>query len=149
MAQSPTSKNDTPHERPTTPSPRRTSAKRITPKQHAALAGEVLQSVNDHFKRPRSAEDRHDSLGKNVAVILRDVLAPQRILAEKFINDVLFYAQLGTLHYNYHSTTMSQSEQPPVYQQLTQLTRAPNEVSPNNSTVSHFMSTFCSEDGQN
>lgn len=65
--------------------------------QEAELKAEVLQSVKEHFKQPRPQEDRHDIFGKNVANVLRDVLPPQRILAEKFINDVLFHAQMGTL----------------------------------------------------
>ncbi|KAG8335677.1 hypothetical protein J6590_062499 [Homalodisca vitripennis] len=96
--QSPTPQDDTSHGRRFSASrPRPTLLKRMTPTQQATLTGELLQTVNEHFKHPRPSEDRHDIFGKNVANVLREVLVPQRILAEKFINDVLFHAQMGTL----------------------------------------------------
>ncbi|XP_031333976.1 uncharacterized protein LOC116163988 [Photinus pyralis] len=75
---------------------------RPTPKSQKAddqtqLTKEVLATVNNHFKRPRTADDRFDIFGKNVAMKLRDLTNDQRRLAEKFINDVLFEAEGGTL----------------------------------------------------
>lgn len=43
-------------------------------------------------------EDEFDAIGKNVAAKLRGMRLDQRIVAEKLINDVLFEAQLCTLH---------------------------------------------------
>lgn len=80
----------------------------MTNLQQSALTSEVLQSVNEHFKRPRPSEDRFDTFGKNVANVLRDVLTPQRILAEKFISDVLFHAQMGTLTSSHELTKVPQ-----------------------------------------
>lgn len=65
----------------------------MTPTQQAGLTAEVLQTVHEHFKRPRLPDDRHNIF----ANVLRNVPTPQWILAEKFINDVLFQAQMGTL----------------------------------------------------
>nr|CAI5867244.1 unnamed protein product [Callosobruchus analis] len=61
------------------------------------LPNAVLQSVNEHFKRPPVKEDRFDIFGKNVAMILRELPKQQRLLAEKIINDTLFQAEMGTL----------------------------------------------------
>nr|CAI5836731.1 unnamed protein product [Callosobruchus analis] len=63
------------------------------------LSNEVLQSVNEHFKRPPVKEDRFDIqvFGKNVAMILRELPKQQRLLAEKIINDTLFQAEMDTL----------------------------------------------------
>ncbi|XP_063979279.1 uncharacterized protein LOC135163619 isoform X2 [Diachasmimorpha longicaudata] len=43
-------------------------------------------------------EDEFDAIGRNVAAKLRNMRLDQRIVAEKLLNDVLFEAQLGTLH---------------------------------------------------
>ncbi|CAK1597311.1 unnamed protein product [Parnassius mnemosyne] len=64
------------------------------------LINSVLQSVNDHFKRPRDEikqEDRHDIYCKSIASKLRDLPRKQRMLAEKLINEVLFEAEWGNL----------------------------------------------------
>ncbi|XP_034943344.1 uncharacterized protein [Chelonus insularis] len=45
-------------------------------------------------------EDEFDAIGRNVAAKLRNMRLDQRIVAEKLLNDVLFEAQLGTLHRN-------------------------------------------------
>lgn len=65
--------------------------------EQIALTNEVLLSVKDHFKRPRTQEDRFDVYGKNVAMKMRDLAKLQRILAEKIINDVLSEAEMGNL----------------------------------------------------
>lgn len=58
-----------------------------------------MESVRDHFKRPRPivTEDRCDIIGKNVAMKLRALDAKQIIVAEKLINDLLFEAEIGNL----------------------------------------------------
>ncbi|CAH1953863.1 unnamed protein product [Acanthoscelides obtectus] len=61
-----------------------------------SIANEVLVSVRDHFKRPRT-EDRCDLIGKNVAIKLRALDAKQILVAEKLINDLLFEAEIGHL----------------------------------------------------
>ncbi|XP_011298008.1 uncharacterized protein [Fopius arisanus] len=43
-------------------------------------------------------DDEFDAIGRNVAAKLRNMRLDQRIIAEKLLNDVLFEAQLGTLH---------------------------------------------------
>nr|CAI5851484.1 unnamed protein product [Callosobruchus analis] len=61
------------------------------------LSNAVLQSVNEHFKRPPVKEDHIDIFGKNVAMVLRELPKQQRLLAEKIINDTLFQAEMDTL----------------------------------------------------
>ncbi|GBP63737.1 Putative uncharacterized transposon-derived protein F52C9.6 [Eumeta japonica] len=78
------------------------SARRPKPKRtnDDNLVNSVLQSVNDHFKRPRdevSKEDRHDIYFKSIANKLRDLPRQQRMLAEKLMNDVLHEAEWGNL----------------------------------------------------
>ena len=70
-----------------------------TKRTDESIANEVLQSVRDHFKRPRSlvTEDRCDIIGKNVAMKLRALEAKQILVAEKLINDLLFEAEIGHL----------------------------------------------------
>ncbi|CAH1987094.1 unnamed protein product [Acanthoscelides obtectus] len=74
----------------------RPTPKSQKPDDQTQLTKEVLATVNNHFKRPRTADDRFDIVGKNVAMKLRDLTNDQRRLAEKFINDVLFEAEGGT-----------------------------------------------------
>ncbi|GBP33934.1 hypothetical protein EVAR_23281_1 [Eumeta japonica] len=70
-----------------------------TKRKDESIANEVLESVRDHFKRPRPivTEDRCDIIGKNVAMKLRALDAEQIIVAEKLINDLLFEAEIGHL----------------------------------------------------
>ncbi|KAJ0184409.1 hypothetical protein K1T71_000832 [Dendrolimus kikuchii] len=70
-----------------------------TKRKDESIANEVLESVRDHFKRPRPivTEDRCDIIGKNVAMKLRALDANQIIGAEKLINDLLFEAEIGHL----------------------------------------------------
>ncbi|GBP12609.1 hypothetical protein EVAR_10267_1 [Eumeta japonica] len=76
------------------------SARRPKPKRtnDDNLVNSVIQSLNDHFKRPRdevSKEERHDIYCKSIASKLRDLPRQQRMLAEKLMNDVLFEAEWG------------------------------------------------------
>lgn len=64
---------------------------------HTELTNEVLLTVKDHFKQPQIRDDRFDVFGKNVAIKLRDLSNPQRIHAEKLINDVLYEGEMGSL----------------------------------------------------
>ncbi|XP_064089470.1 uncharacterized protein LOC135203599 [Macrobrachium nipponense] len=67
----------------------------------------VLGAIEDHFKKPKPAEDRYDVLGKHAAEKMRAVQDNiQRILAEKIISDALFMAEMGQL-------TMTHSIQQP------------------------------------
>lgn len=61
-----------------------------------------MQSVRDHFKRPRNlTEDRCDVFGKNVAIKLRALEANKIVVVEKLINDLLFEAEIGHLTPNH------------------------------------------------
>nr|CAH7719029.1 unnamed protein product [Callosobruchus chinensis] len=75
----------------------RPTPKSQKPDEQSQLTKEVLATVNNHFKRPRTADDRFHIVGKNVAMKLRDLTNDQRRLAEKFINDILFEAEGETL----------------------------------------------------
>lgn len=58
----------------------------------------MLESVQDHFKRPRNlTEDRCDVFGKNVAMKLRTLDSNKAFIVEKLINDLLFEAEIGHL----------------------------------------------------
>lgn len=65
--------------------------------QQADLTNKVLLSVYEHFMRPKVQEDRFDIFGENVAMKLRDLPTHQRLLAERFINEALFEAEMGIL----------------------------------------------------
>nr|CAI5834223.1 unnamed protein product [Callosobruchus analis] len=67
------------------------------PDDQTQLTKEVLATVNNHFKRPRTTDDRFDIVGKNVATKPRYLTNDQRRLAEKFIDDILFEAEGRTL----------------------------------------------------
>nr|CAH7756612.1 unnamed protein product [Callosobruchus chinensis] len=65
--------------------------------EQTQLTKEVLAIVNNHSKRPRTADDRFDIVGKNVAMKLRDLTYDQIRLAEKFINNILFESATSEL----------------------------------------------------
>ena len=56
----------------------------------------VLSLVNDRLQ-DLGKEDMFEITGKNVAPKLRILTKEQRIMPEKWINDVLYEAQLGSL----------------------------------------------------
>ncbi|VVC96929.1 unnamed protein product [Leptidea sinapis] len=67
-------------------------------KKNEDLTKVVLQSIQDHFKRPTYQDDRYDIIGKMVALKLRDFKnKQQQLLAEKIINETLFEAEMGNL----------------------------------------------------
>lgn len=70
-------------------------------KDNIKLTNEVLTSVKDHFKTPRKPDDRFDAFGKMIAFKIRELRHDQRRWAEKFINDVLFEAEGGSLDGNF------------------------------------------------
>lgn len=73
----------------------RPGKKKLTDKDQ--LTNDVLLSVRGHFKRPAptsATEDRYDLLGKSIAIKLRSIEKPQRLIAEKIINDPLFDAEM-------------------------------------------------------
>ncbi|XP_025420781.1 uncharacterized protein LOC112690888 [Sipha flava] len=49
----------------------------------AALTKDVLLTVQNHFKRPASQDDRYDIFGKGVTLKLRDLDKTQALFAEK------------------------------------------------------------------
>lgn len=57
----------------------------------------MLLTVKEHFKKPRTTEDRFDVIGKTVSMKLRDVPKHQMLIAENLINDTLFQAEMGNL----------------------------------------------------
>jgi patatin-like phospholipase/acyl hydrolase len=58
----------------------------------------LLETIEQHFKKPKPKEDRHDVFDKNVALKMRDMSNnTQRLLAERIINDALFMAEMGQL----------------------------------------------------
>jgi hypothetical protein len=51
----------------------------------------VLQTIDDHFKKPKLKDDRHDIFGKKVTMKLRDLTNnTQRLLAEKIMRHCLW-----------------------------------------------------------
>ncbi|XP_045761834.1 uncharacterized protein LOC123865057 [Maniola jurtina] len=97
-SQSPTATQSTPETR----SIANTSFNRSCSKRNAneILTTEVLQSVQNHFKRPAISNE----FGANVAAKLRDLTKHQRILAEKIINETLFLAEMENLTISHQVT---------------------------------------------
>lgn len=61
----------------------------------AAFTKDVLLTVQNHFKRPASQDDRYDIFGKGIALKLRDLDKTQALFAEKIINKALFLGEMG------------------------------------------------------
>lgn len=59
------------------------------------LAHHTLSRITQPTLPP---EDPFDITGKKIACDLRSINDRQRIIAEKLINDVIYYAKLGLLH---------------------------------------------------
>lgn len=56
----------------------------------------LLSTVKEHFKKPRTTEDRFDVIGKTVSMKLQNLLKYQKMLiAEKLEKDTLFQAEMG------------------------------------------------------
>lgn len=62
---------------------------------------EVLMNVKEYFKPAKTTDDRYDIFGKMVAMKLRDLRSDQKRWAEKFIFDILFEAEGGSLDGNF------------------------------------------------
>lgn len=72
----------------------------------------MLETIDQHFKKPKPKEDRYDILGKNVALKMRDVSDnTQRLVAEKIINETLFMAEMGQLTQT-HTICRSDNSEP-------------------------------------
>lgn len=69
-------------------------------KEKTSETDQVMHLLGEKLKSTRS-EDELDIVGRNIANKLRNMPHDTRILAEKFINDVLFEAEMGTLNRNY------------------------------------------------
>ncbi|CAH4034406.1 unnamed protein product [Pieris brassicae] len=97
--QSPPATQTTSQSTPDTRSITNTLFNRSRPKRYANenLTTQVLQSVQNHFKRPAITNDRFYIYGANVAAKLRDLTKRERILAEKIINETLFLAEMKNL----------------------------------------------------
>lgn len=66
-------------------------------------------SLNDKTSNSRVQEDWLDITGKKIAYDLRELNERQRIIAEKLISDVIFYAKLDKLNENYSITDVQQT----------------------------------------
>lgn len=92
-----------------------------TSKRSKDKCDSVLESIEQHFKKPKVKEDRYDVLGKSVAVKMKDIRDnKQKLIAEKLINDALFLAEMGQLDMshsirssseNMHSSRLSSFQQ--------------------------------------
>lgn len=60
------------------------------------MAYDTLMNTPD--EQPRPLEDKFDVAGRKVGNDLRDLDGRQLIFAEKLINDVIYYAKLGSLN---------------------------------------------------
>lgn len=70
----------------------------------------LLESIEQHFKRPKVKEDRYDVLGKSVAVKMRDIRDnTQKLIVEKLINDALFLAEMGQLNMSHSIRSSSEN----------------------------------------
>lgn len=73
-------------------------AKKTSRKRSNDKTDSVLETIEQHFKKPKTKDDRYDILGKNVALKMKDISSNnQRLLAEKIINEALFMAEMGEL----------------------------------------------------
>ena len=82
---------------PPTPIPIPSFKKRKKSASNPTNAMEQLVTVIGERLQNTPTEDQYDCVGKNLAAKLRSIPAPQRIYAEKLINDVMFAAELGQL----------------------------------------------------
>lgn len=63
---------------------------KCNPSDSTDISNEVLQSVDEHFKRPLVMEaEQFDIFGKNVAMKLRGLSKQQSLIVEKIITDSL------------------------------------------------------------
>lgn len=75
------------------------------------LAYQTLSKTSEPESR-RPPEDKFDIYGKKIAYDMRDIDRRQQIIAEKLINDVLYYAKLGSLTASASVTTSQSVTQP-------------------------------------
>lgn len=67
-------------------------------KELVELAHKALSDTTPAFAEPENA---CDIAGKKFASDLKQMSDQQRVIAEKLINDVMYYGKLGKLHENY------------------------------------------------
>lgn len=89
--------SDTTSDSECTPLNIRRKNQKVQAEKQEALVNEVLLTVKEHFKKPRTTEDRFDVICKTVAMKLRELPKHQMLIAEKLINDTLFQAEMGNL----------------------------------------------------
>ncbi|XP_050298435.1 uncharacterized protein LOC126737550 [Anthonomus grandis grandis] len=85
-----------------------TSRSRPGKNNYDSLIKDVLTTVQEHSKRPRTEEDCFAVFGKSVAMKLREVDKRQSLIAEKIINDVIFEAELGGLTLQHRCVNMQE-----------------------------------------
>lgn len=78
-------------------------------KNHQLATEMTNTSLNDKTSNSRVQEDWLDITGKKIAYDLRELNERQRIIAEKLISDVIFYAKLDKLNENYSITDAQQT----------------------------------------
>ncbi|KAJ3635599.1 hypothetical protein MTP99_008495 [Tenebrio molitor] len=83
---------------PVTPQGHPPNKKRLRETQEQSFTDEVPRTVKEEFNTPRVAEDRFDVFGKLVAMKLRSLPKEEMLLAEKYISDTLFHAEMGDLN---------------------------------------------------
>jgi hypothetical protein len=83
---------------PVTPQGHPPNKKRLQETQEQSFTDEVPRTVKEEFNTPRVAEDRFDVFGKLVAMKLRSLPKEEMLLAEKYISDTLFHAEMGDLN---------------------------------------------------
>lgn len=87
------------------------------------MTDELLTTISRKLEAPENSADEFDAVGRNVACKLRRVSETStrtRVFAEKIINDVLYYAELGEVNENSHFVL-----------------NRPTEVQPYNNSVVH------------
>lgn len=102
-------RSETPSSRGSSARPSRQASSARPPRKHVqhmtTTADELLTTIGRKLEAPENLADEFDAVGKSVACKLRRVSETStrtRVFAEKIINDVLYYAELGYINENSH-----------------------------------------------
>lgn len=79
-------------------------------------ADELLNTIGRKLEASENSADEFDAIGKTIACKLRrlsETSTRTRIFAEKIINDVLYYAELGYINQNSHVAINGPAETEP------------------------------------
>lgn len=105
---------------------RSTDTPRSKAKRSKVTPDDILSKVNQKLNEEK-VEDDFDTIGKVVANKLRKLSADTATIAEKFILDILFEAQVGNIDRN---SKLNITQTVPVLQQSPVFTVPPNNVPP-------------------